>query len=84
MNKVKMNNPIPELISDEVFDLLSKEGLLNETGIRNYLIQTKFRELKELNIGSSEAIGIIKNEYPNLEQDTINKIVYKKNITSKN
>lgn len=79
-----MNNPIRDLISDEIFDILNKEGLLNETGIRNYLIQTKFRELKEHNISSTEAVGIIKNEYPNLESDTINKIIYKKTAATKN
>lgn len=84
MNKNGINNPIPDLISDEVYELLMKEGLLNETGIRNYLIQTKFRELKDLNVSSTEAIGIIKNEYPQLEQDTINKIVYKKTAATRN
>lgn len=84
MSKTKVNNPIKDLIDDEVFELLNKEGLLNQTGIRNYLIQTKYKELKELNISSSEAIGIIKNEFPNLESDTINKIVYKKINPSKN
>ena len=79
INDLKIPNPISELIEDEIYESLYKEGLLSEIGIRNYLIQTKFHQLKNQNFSSSEAISQIKQEYPNLEYDTINKIVYKKN-----
>lgn len=74
----KIENPLSDLITDEVFELLNKEGLLDEKGIRNYLIQNRFKELRVDKKTATEAIGILQQDYPYLGFDTINKIVYKK------
>lgn len=76
--KIKVENPISELIDDEVFELLQGEGLLDEKGIRNYLIQNRFKQLRVDKKTASEAISILQEDYPYLGFDTLNKIVYKK------
>jgi hypothetical protein len=37
-------NPLAELISDEVYEILESHNLLSEKGIRDYQIRQKFRE----------------------------------------
>lgn len=32
-------NPIPELINDDIYDLLTSRGLINEKSVRDYLIK---------------------------------------------
>lgn len=70
------NNPISELISDETFNLLNSKGLLNEKSLRDHQIRKKFRDLRYGNINASDAIDMLRNEYPYLQFDTIRKIVY--------
>lgn len=71
------NNPIPELISDELFQLLNSKGLLNEKIIRDHSIRNYFKALRAKKMSSGEAIETIRNSYPYLQFDTIRKIVYK-------
>ena len=70
------NNPIPELINDEVYGLLNSRGLINEKSVRDYLIKKRFRDMRELKVRASEAIDTLRKEYPYLQFDTIRKIVY--------
>jgi hypothetical protein len=70
------NNPISELISDEVFNLLSSKGLLHEKSIRDYQIRKEYRELRNHHINATNAIDIIREKYPYLQFDTVRKIVY--------
>ena len=70
------NNPLSELISDETFRLLDSKGLLNEKSLRDYQIRKKFKSLRCNNINASDAIDMLRNEYPYLQFDTIRKIVY--------
>ena len=69
-------NPIPELINDEVYDLLSSRGLINEKSVRDYLIKKRFKNMRQSKIRASEAIDSLREEYPYLQFDTIRKIVY--------
>ena len=69
-------NPLSELISDETFDLLNSKGLLNEKSLRDYQIRKKFRELRSDNVNASDAIDLLRDEYPYLQFDTVRKIVY--------
>ncbi len=71
-----VDNPIPELINDDVYDLLSTRGLINEKSVRDYLIKRQFRNMRESRIRASEAIDTLRKEYPYLQFDTIRKIVY--------
>ena len=70
------NNPLSELISDETFKLLNSKGLLNEKSLRDYQIRKKFKNLRNNNINASDAIDMLRNDYPYLQFDTMRKIVY--------
>ncbi len=70
------DNPLSELISDETFNLLDSKGLLNEKSLRDYQIRKKFKLLRNENVNASDAIDILRKEYPYLQFDTVRKIVY--------
>jgi len=79
MENINVNenkNPISELISDDVYTLLSSQGLIDEKSIRDYIIRRKFTSLRANNVNTTEAIESIRIEYPYLQFDTIRKIVY--------
>jgi hypothetical protein len=69
-------NPLPELISDDLFKILEEHNLLNEKGVRDYHIRKRFRELRAQGIPSYEAIESLRDEYAYLQFDTLRKIVY--------
>ncbi|RMD48499.1 MAG: hypothetical protein D6830_06725 [Ignavibacteria bacterium] len=71
-----MNNPLSDLISDEIFELLDSRGLINEKSVRDYKIRQKFLNLRKKKLSAGKAILIIRDEYPYLQPDTIRKIVY--------
>lgn len=70
------NNPLADLISDDIYDLLESRGLINEKSVRDYQIRKKFKQLRSSKISASEAIDTLRTEYPYLQFDTIRKIVY--------
>ncbi len=70
------NNPLSDLIPDEIYETLNSRGLINEKSVRDHLIRKKFLDLKSRNINASQAIELIRQEYPYLQFDTIRKIVY--------
>ena len=70
------DNPLAELISDEIYDLLNSKGLINEKSVRDYIIRQKFKQLRVNKVTASEAIDALREEYPYLQFDTIRKIVY--------
>jgi len=72
----KSINPLSELISDEIFHLLSSKGLFNEKSLRDYQIRKRFKKLRNENINASDAIDILRKDYPYLQFDTLRKIVY--------
>ena len=69
-------NPLSDLISDEVFNTLNSRGLINEKSVRDHLIRKKFTDLKSKNMSASQAIELIRQDYPYLQFDTVRKIVY--------
>ena len=71
-----IDNPIPELINDDIYDLLSSRGLINEKSVRDYIIKKQFKDMRESKVRASEAIDSLRAEYPYLQFDTIRKIVY--------
>lgn len=77
--KNKNNNPLSDLISDEIYNLLESKGLINEKSVRDYIIRKKFKSLREEKLSASDAIDVLRNEYPYLQFDTIRKIVYQIN-----
>jgi hypothetical protein len=76
INEQLTQNPIPDLISDEIYALLDSKGLINEKSVRDYQIKKKFKSLRALKLSASDAIDRLRNEYPYLQFDTIRKIVY--------
>ncbi len=70
------DNPIPELINDEIYGLLNSRGLINEKSVRDYLIKKRFKNMRDSKVRASEAIDTLREEYPYLQFDTIRKIVY--------
>ncbi len=72
----KSINPLSELISDEIFNLLSSKGLFNEKSLRDYQIRKQFKKLRKDNVSASDAIDFLRKDYPYLQFDTLRKIVY--------
>jgi len=74
--KAKIENPLSDLISDDIFELLHSQGLIDEKSVRDYQIRKKFKQLRASKISAGDAIDSIREEYPYLQFDTIRKIVY--------
>jgi hypothetical protein len=72
----EQNNPLSDLISDEIYELLESRGLINEKSVRDYQIRKKFKSLREERVSASDAIDQLREDYPYLQFDTIRKIVY--------
>ncbi|MEX0746972.1 MAG: hypothetical protein WD275_03160 [Rhodothermales bacterium] len=73
------DNPLAELISDELYEKLESHDLLNEKSVRDFMIRRKFRTLRDGDVPAYDAIERLREEYPYLQFDTIRKIVYKLN-----
>jgi hypothetical protein len=71
-----LNNPISDLISDEIFEMLNSRGLIHERAVRDYRIRVKFKALRAQKIRTGDAIDSLRDEYPYLQFDTIRKIVH--------
>ncbi|OGU54492.1 MAG: hypothetical protein A2V66_01055 [Ignavibacteria bacterium RBG_13_36_8] len=69
-------NPLSDLINDNIYELLDSRGLINEKSVRDYQIRKKFKQLRSSKISASDAIDVLREEYPYLQFDTIRKIVY--------
>lgn len=69
-------NPLDDLISKDVFELLNKEGLLNKKKVREYQIIAKYRQLKSMEVSTQAALGMLLEEFPDLCSDTITKLIY--------
>ncbi len=69
-------NPLSDLISDEIYELLNSRNLINEKSVRDYQIKKKFKALREQKVSASDAIERIREEYPYLQFDSIRKIIY--------
>ena len=82
MNEIraKIDNPLSELISDEIYELLNTHGLIDEKSVRDFQIRKRFKQLRASKISAGDAIDTIKENYPYLQFDTIRKIVYQINI----
>jgi len=71
-----LNNPLSDLISDEIYELLNDRGLIHERAVRDYRIRVKFKALRSQRIRTGDAIDTLREEYPYLQFDTIRKIVH--------
>ena len=76
MSLDNINNPLAELISDEIYDILNTRGLINTKSVRDYKIRKRFDNLRELEVSAGDAIEKIRADYPYLQFDSIRKIIY--------
>ena len=76
-NNLNEVNPLSDLISDEIYDLLNSKGLISEKSVRDYIIRNKFKQLRSEKVSATRAIDILRDEYPYLQFDTMRKIVYR-------
>jgi hypothetical protein len=74
--KAQINNPLSDLISDEIYELLESQGLIDDKAVRDYQIRKKFKQLRAGKVSAGDAIDTIREDYPYLQFDTIRKIVY--------
>ena len=72
----RINNPLSELISDDVYELLDSKGLINQKSVRDYMIRKRFDSLRENQLSAGDAIEDIQKDYPYLQFDSIRKIIY--------
>lgn len=72
----KINNPLSELISDDIYELLDSRGLINKKSVRDYMIRKRFDSLRKSDISAGDAIEKIQQDYPYLQFDSIRKIIY--------
>jgi len=77
-------NKIPELLTDEQFELLNRNGLLSNIRIRDYKLTKRFNQLKKNGIKSEDCFRILSKEYPKINQGSIRKIIYEYNKYLKN
>ncbi len=80
MENNNINNPLSELISDDVYKILESNNLINKKSVRDYMIKKRFNSLREKNLSTGEAIEYIQKDYPYLQFDSIRKIIYSKRI----
>jgi hypothetical protein len=72
----KITNPLSDLISDDIWDMLKSKGLINERSVRDYIIRKRFKILRSQKVRTGDAIDTLRAEYPYLQFDTIRKIVH--------
>ena len=72
----KIENPLSDLISDDIYELLDSHGVIDEKAVRDYQIRKKFKQLRASKISAGDAIDTIRQDYQYLQFDTIRKIVY--------
>jgi len=71
-----MNNPIHQILSDELYNTLVELNLLNHKVLRDFQIKRSYQKLRDDGMRSADAIEAILEEYPYLQFDTIRKIIY--------
>ena len=57
-----INNPLSELISDEIYEKLNSRGLINQKSVRDYMIRKRFDSLREKGISAGDAIERIQED----------------------
>jgi len=78
MSSNDVRNPLAELISDEIYEILDSRGLINRKSVRDFMIRQRFDSLREKELSAGDAIEIIQKDYPYLQFDSIRKIIYNK------
>jgi hypothetical protein len=78
LGTMPQQNPVPDLIPDEFYEILRAHDLISEKGIRDHIIRKAFKTMRdEQALKSSEALTRLQAVYPYLQIDTIRKIIYR-------
>ncbi len=72
----EISNPLSDLISDDIWQLLNSKGLISDRSVRDYNIRRRFKILRSQKVRTGDAIDTLRSEYPYLQFDTIRKIVH--------
>jgi hypothetical protein len=71
-----LKNPLSDLISDEIFELLSSRGFINQNAARDHFLRKRFKSLRATRLSAGDAIDELRKDYPYLQFETIRQIVY--------
>lgn len=71
-----MNNPIGQIVSDELYSTLEELNLLNKKVLRDFEIKRRYLALRDEGCRSADAIECILEAFPYLQFDTVRKIIY--------
>jgi len=71
-----LQNPLNDLISNEIYELLSNRGFINQNAARDHFIRKRFKTLRASRISAGDAIDELRKDYPYLQFETIRQIVY--------
>ncbi|MEO0898357.1 MAG: hypothetical protein AAFY71_18230 [Bacteroidota bacterium] len=71
-----MRNPIPQIVSDELYDTLVRLNLLNQKVLRDFEIKRAYLCFRNDGYRSADAIEQVLENYPYLQFDTVRKIIY--------
>ena len=77
--KEERQNPISDLIDDELYEILVAKGLLYEKGVRDHNIRMAYRQMRQQQMAAAAAIEELRAAHPYLQYDTVRKIVYARN-----
>src|SRR5207247_8930067 len=70
-------NPLADVISDELYHLLSSNHLIDRKALRDFIIRKVYNAFQyELNLTSEDAIKSLQACYPYLALDTLRKVVH--------
>jgi hypothetical protein len=72
----EMGNPLDGLVSEDIYQALLDHNVLSEKGVRDFQIRQQFRQMRRSDTPASDAIEMLREQYPYLQFDTIRKIVY--------
>lgn len=75
----ELKNPLNDLISDEIYELLSTRGFINLNAARDHFIRKRFKSLRASRLSAGDAIDELRKDYPYLQFETIRQIVYNPN-----
>jgi hypothetical protein len=75
----ELKNPLNDLISDEIYELLTTRGFINLNAARDHFIRKRFKSLRASRLSASDAIDELRKDYPYLQFETIRQIVYNPN-----
>lgn len=73
---MKIENPIPELVSNRDYEILIKNNLLDKTAIKYYMIKRDYKHYKQSGVPAEVLYSKLMDKYK-LKRESIRKLIYK-------